>query len=1037
MGPPPGAEPLIKPPAPPQATPLQTPSQAVPQLAPPTNPNLAGGQPSELPTGATTTEAGTAGDATVKSDIKGPLTEEEKVYLNVQDADIKDVIKQISKATGRNFIIDDKIKGKVTIISERPMTREEAYQTFLSALEVAGYTTVKGPANIIKIVTLGDAKKNPIPTHFDTTPYTDSFITRLIPLENISAVDMSNAIKDLISKDGNMFAYTATNTIIITDSGSNIDRIMKIIRELDQEGPQNVMEIIPVKNAMASDIAKMVQDLFLQEKSKSGGASAAGAKKGAAPQQELAEVQQIIPDERTNSIIVLASKRAIENVKEIIHRLDMNLRADDEGRIHVYYVKHAKAKLLAETLNALTSGAGTAAKGAATPAAAGGSVAKFEGGVKISADETTNALIITALSKDFHTLVDKVISKLDIPRRQIYFEAVIMEMTLSKGVSYGVSGYGGAGGGSVIGFGQTMGSPSLLGSIIGGAATKGTAAWPSLLGGLISSKTTNINYVGPDGKSNTLTVPAFSAFLTALASRGEANVVSTPNILTLDNQEATMTVLTKEPTPGSTTFGAQGIATAQSVDYKEAGLELKIKPQITEGDMVLMEIEQKLSDFTTPKYSSNLNAPAMKERKIKTTVVTENEQTVVLAGLMEDAAQRSKQKVPVLGDIPVLGVLFSTTTTQSAKGNLLIFITPYVIKDRTDFAAILKKKIEERNKFIDSNFSKSRRNEIRNTIKTHREDLLEFSQPMPLETNNLPVDKNGKILTIKRGEPMPIGYQAIEPINQKPPVVTVPSQSTSSRGNTLPMMSQPIESSAWKPVAPPSQPIQPAPKQVSPPIMEKNIEAPVPAPEQVKPVAPSSTSMKSLPPEVEPVKPLKAASLPAPEPSPAKKAVEPKPIVEKTLEPSASKSPQWISPQPKVEPKVEPKAAPVIEEPKTYKKPMVPTDAFSKPEPSASKAPVPATKSIPAKSSPAIVPPVEESVTPKKVKKPQQGIDPLPDETTSKTGPAQTSSVSKATSPTKEKPPAPVITVPKEEASKSKEYKRPTPGGLGDIGSEY
>lgn len=749
--------------------------------------------------------------------VQGPLSDEDQVYLNVHDADIKDVIKQISKATGRNFIIDDKIRGKVTIISERPMTREEAYQTFLSALEVAGYTTVKGPANVIKVVSLKDAAKSPIPTHVDSTPYTDSFVTRLIPLENISALDMSNAIKDLVSRDGNLFAYPATNTLIITDSGSNIDRIMKIVKELDQEGPQQVMEIIPIRNAMASDIAKMVQDLFEKEKAASS-ARRATRGRGAEP-EELDEVSKIIPDERTNSIIVLASKRAIENVRNIINKLDTRLSAADEGRIHVYYLKHAKAKEMAETLSSLTAAAGTAKGGKGTDIA----VARFEGDIKVTADESTNALIVTALPKDFQTLIEKVVSKLDIPRRQVYFEAVVMEMTLTKGLDYGVQAFGGAGvGGSMIGMGQTLGGPSLLGNLFSGATP-----WPGILGGLMSSRTTNVTYVGADGTTQTLTMPAFSAFLSALANRGEANVVATPNLLTLDNEEATMAVLTKEPTPGSTTF-TSAATTTQSVDYKEAGLELKIKPQITEGDMVLLEIEQKLSGFTTPQYSTNLNAPAMRERSVKTTVVTENGQTVVLAGLMDDFSEKRKQKVPLLGDIPVLGILFSTTSNNMRKSNLMIFITPHIIKDRTDFSAILKRKIEERNKFIDSNFSKSRRRVIRDTIAAHSEDLLEFREPIELEpTTAAPPAAKGSQAQIKSVPTVPAA-RPLAPVKPtytpaplppaRQPVITVPQGETSMRQpqyQTSPVVEQapPADSSAWRPIEPPKT-VEKAPKKV-------------------------------------------------------------------------------------------------------------------------------------------------------------------------------------------------------------------------------
>ncbi|MBI4126950.1 MAG: hypothetical protein HY465_05600, partial [Deltaproteobacteria bacterium] len=268
-----------------------------------------------MPAAGTATESGKA-EGEKKTEVAPGG--EEFVYLNVQDQDIKDVIKQISKATGKNFIIDEKVRGKVTILSEKKLTREEAYQAFLSALEVAGFTVVTGPAGIIKIVAQKDAVTYPLPIHVDTTPYTDSYITRLITLENISALDMSNAIKGLISKSGNMFAYPATNTLIITDSGTNIDRLMKIMKELDQEGPQQTIEIVPIQYADAKQIAQTVLSLF--QKEKAGAQPAARARRGAesaSVTEEIEDVSQIIADERTNSLIVVASKRSFKLVKDI------------------------------------------------------------------------------------------------------------------------------------------------------------------------------------------------------------------------------------------------------------------------------------------------------------------------------------------------------------------------------------------------------------------------------------------------------------------------------------------------------------------------------------------------------------------------------------------------------------------------------------------------------------------------------------------------------------------------------------------------
>lgn len=650
------------------------------------------------------------------------VVKEELVYLNVQDQDIKDVIKQISKATGKNFIIDDKIRGKITIMSEKMMTKEEAYQAFLSALEVAGYTTVTGPGGVIKVVSLKDAVSSPIPIHVDSTPYTDSFVTRLISLNNISALEMSQAIKGLISKAGNMFAYPATNTLIITDSGTNIDRLMKIIKELDQEGPQQVLEIVPIKHADAKEVASMVLSLFEIEQQQTTRRTTRRSRRAAASQlQEIKDVSKIIADERTNSIIVVASKRAISRVRDVIAQLDVPLDEGDSGQIHVHYLRHANAPDLAQTLSAITSGAkASATKG---KKGEGGAVAELEGGINIGADETTNALIITASAKDYRTIVDELISKLDIPRRQVYLEAVIMELGITKTGDYGVSGFGGAGNSSMLGFGNVGYSDmNVLSSLFDPTSFFAT---PGMLGGLISRDTVTIDVPQSGGGTTQLTIPAFAAFLNLIQTYQDSNVVSTPNLLTLDNQKASMEV-TRTIYAAKTTSTATTGAVVTEPQPLEAGLVLEITPQITEGDGVKMEIHSKLENFTGAPGPAGVADKA--KREITTTVVVNDGQTVVLGGLMEDNISHSKSKVPILGDIPLLGLLFQHRSSQATKNNLLVFITPYVIRDPTDFAEVTEMKINQRNRFIDANFGKRQRRQIRETIAMHRADLIEFSQ---------------------------------------------------------------------------------------------------------------------------------------------------------------------------------------------------------------------------------------------------------------------------------------------------------------------
>lgn len=665
---------------------------------------------------------------------------DELVYLNVQDQDIKDIIKQISKATGKNFIIDAKVRGNITIMSEKMMTKEEAYQTFLSALEVAGFTTVIGPGGIIKIVGLKEAISSPIPIHMDSTPYTDSFVTRLIQLKNISALDMSNAIKELVSKSGNMFAYPATNTLIITDSGTNIDRLMKLIKELDQEGPQQVLEIIPIHYAEAKDVAQKVLSLFEQ---KGGGPSPGAKPRGAAQPEEMEDVSKIIADDRTNSLIVLASKRAIQKVRDIIAKLDVPLQVDS-GTIHVHYLKYANAKDLAQTLSAITSGAQKAAGGQAPKPGvkkpeAESVVAQLGEGVAIGADEVTNALIITASAKDYQLLQDELISKLDIPRRQVYLESIVMELEVQKGAKAGVSGFGGAGNKSALGFGSV--GYGEFNAISGMFNPAGFFASPGLLGGLLSRDTVSINVPQSGGGTTTLTIPAFSAFLNLLQTYRDANIVSTPNIMTLDNQKASIEV-TRTIYANKTTTAPTAGTTILEPTPLEAGLVLEITPQITEGDAVRLQIHHKLSNFTGEPGPTGA-APQTK-REITTTVVAMDGQTVVLGGLMEDIVTHQKSKVPILGDIPLIGLLFQSRTSANSKSNLLVFITPHVIKDPSDFADVSKMKIEQRNRFIEQNYGKRQQRAIKDMVAMHRADLLEYTPPAQPASSASPPIQNIK-----------------------------------------------------------------------------------------------------------------------------------------------------------------------------------------------------------------------------------------------------------------------------------------------------
>lgn len=768
----------------------------------------------ERPEAATTPRAGETPEVRSLPEVEADI--EESVWLNVQDGDIRDIIQQISQATGRSFIIDDRLRGrKVTILSQRQMTKGEAYQAFLSALNVAGYTVVEGPGGILKVVDINEAKKYPIPTHVDTIPITDNFITRLVTLRNVGAVTMMTAIRDMLSRGGTISVYDQTNTLIITDSGTNIDRLMKIIKELDAEGPQQVLEIIPVKNASAKEVAGMVDQLF-SEKEKN-----ANKPKPGEP-VDITEVSKLIPDERTNSIIVLASKRAIGQVRELIGRLDRKLDGG-EGKIHVYYLKYAKAKDLSATLATLTQGAGQPKPAAGGAAASGGGLVEFEGGIKIAPDESLNALIITATHKDYTTLVDRVISKLDVLRRQVYLEAIVMELRIDKSQELGASGHGGFGG-AALGFGQSFGAISQLQGALGGGAVGPGTIGPALLGGLVSQRTVNIPIVDATGAARTVSIPAFSAFINAVATHGTTNIISTPNILTLDNQEATISVEQEEPTPGEQTITSSGIPIQGAVKYEKAGLVLKITPQIGHAETVNLKIDQELSTFGA--RVDGLNAPSKVKRKVTTNVLCQDGQTIVIGGLMQDEVRNSKQKIPLLGDIPLLGFFFSHTQKDVQKSNLLVFITPYVVKDSTDFSEILKNKIEQRNRFIQDNYGKRQQEMIRASIKTHREDLLEFREELlpeapplgarPVSTPLSPTQRSlSPQLPPTRRPSLP------PPLGTPPPVISVPPLSAPPPPQTT-QRTAPSAAPKWVPGTESSS--------SSAPIVEKSLPADTVAP---------------------------------------------------------------------------------------------------------------------------------------------------------------------------------------------------------------
>lgn len=636
------------------------------------------------------------------------LTPEGLVNLDFQDVEIATVIDTIARLTGRNFVYDDRVRGRVTIISPTPIPVDQAYTVFESVLQVKGFTTVEAPGGVVKVIPIRDAKETSVDTRAGLqAPETDRFVTRLIPLRYIDAEAIANTLKPLVSKEAALIAYPATNTIILTDSAANINRILEILQAIDVETYKEELAMIRVQYADAQALAEQLSEVFGGEVSAA--SSAPGVPGRIQPRVRRTPVQaqqpeagggaqrdhvRIITDARTNALIILAARSTLDEMRALIRRLDVPV--EGQGRIQVYYLKHANAEELADTLNSLLGG-GTTGGGAATNVAAAAvgiqpqalrAVSEIANLVSsVTADIGTNALVIQASPEGFEAL-RKVIEKLDIERPQVLVEALIMEVGVNDSKDLGLSW--------VLQFG----GPDTAYTI--------TQAVDAMTGGLLANPGRNPKgdtNPPPIGPNNAFTASVaivdgdnfIQAVLNATASDGNVNIISAPHILTSDNEEAEILVGDNIPIITNRVQSAQGITTDQpdsslatsvNVERQDIGVTLRVTPQITEGESLRLEIFQEITDINPAIQSGvgdvNQVGPALSNRRIENVVVAADGSTVVIGGLVRDNYSDTQNKVPWLGDIPVLGWLFKNQSSDLLKTNLLVFITPHIIRSPDD-----------------------------------------------------------------------------------------------------------------------------------------------------------------------------------------------------------------------------------------------------------------------------------------------------------------------------------------------------------------
>ena len=717
------------------------------------------------------------------------LPPQNTITMNFQNVDIPVLAKFISEITGRNFIIDESVRGKVTIISPSKVTPEQAYSIFQSVLQVKGFTTVQA-GKIIKIEPARNVRSNAALTNSQTPAETsgDEYVTRMVRLKNIDAASIIGVIQPMISHDGLVAAFPGDNTVIVTDDAYNVQRLVQIIGELDVRGEQASIVVIPLKLAFAGELAPEIDQLM---------AAKMGAASGSNPQLIRPQMgvatsasgpsmgYKVIPDERTNCLIVMAPPLQMREIQDIVLKLDV-VPPLATSRIHVYRLKNAQALEMVQVLNNLLNGGsgpttlspttgkgslgrssfndaasgfgsggfggigggggggyggiassasfggasggggfggasggggfggggggGLRSRGSMSGGAGGGSSSASSAGknidfsypVNITADPATNAMVISASPQDWQTL-KQIIDDLDTPRVQIFVQAVIVEVSAERQRDLGVSFYSaGLGAGNVlavggINYGQlqtAITNPLGLTGLGLGLASDAKCTIPVAAAAVAAATGTGTGTTG-----TTMKVPCDLALMTALETDTHANVLSAPTLLTADNEEAMIVVGQNLPFVGSASANA-GLPGQifNSVDRQNVGITLDIVPQVSEGDYVKLDLYEEVSNVVNGTQNATLG-PTTTIRSASTTVLIQNHRTAVIGGLLASQDQINNQGVPFISSIPVLGNLFSDKSSDKQKDNLIVFLTPHILRNKSELRDLA---LDERQRFVNS-----------------------------------------------------------------------------------------------------------------------------------------------------------------------------------------------------------------------------------------------------------------------------------------------------------------------------------------------
>lgn len=759
------------------------------------------------------------------------------ITMNFQNVELPVLAKFISEITGKNFVLDQSVRGKVSIISPSKVTPEQAYRIFQSVLQLKGYATVPA-GKVIKIVPAVMVRQSAMLTHSQNPAeaHGDQYVTRMVKLRNVSAASLVNVIQPMVSRNGLVAAYPEDNTLIITDDAYNVQRLLRIIGSLDVQGVRQNFEVIPLKYAFADQLAPEVEKILgVGSSGSSGNANnrnviirrqpGAHALTATAPSGTI----KVIPDERTNSLVVLAPPIEMRQIRQIIARLDVK-PPPGTSRIHVYHLKNAQAGEIVKVLDGLfggggsptglspQTGQGSLGRGSAMGAFGGsynpghgssGGFGGYSGGyggsqmggmggmggmgsegnaigalhregqpqggtaetsgktplfaspVSVTADPATNSLVISAAPQDYDTL-KRVITELDIPRVQVFVQAIIVEVSANRTHNLGVNFSAATSiSSSVLGLGQlnfgqlqtALGNPLGLTGLGLGLASGSTCSVPV---SVISS----VTGAATGGSTGSVTVPCDLALITALEGNDHANVLSAPTLLTADNEEAMIVIGENLPFVGSAAANA-GLPGQifNSVERQNVGITLDIVPQVSQGGYVKLDMYEEVSNVLNNTLNNPLG-PTTTIRAASTTVLVKNNRTAVVGGLLSSQDENQRQGVPWISNIPVLGNLFSSTSEDETKENLLVFLTPHIIRDARDLRAL---SLERRWKFLKQIGPK----EMRKMPMSQVRELYKPSFSIPISPQQELNQQQGSVLGGKN-QPVQGGANGATPLNAQP-----------------------------------------------------------------------------------------------------------------------------------------------------------------------------------------------------------------------------------------------------------------------------